>query len=69
MAKILAPNKSYTGISAGVAFSNGVGETEDKRLIEWFHSHGYTVEQGKKDETSKDEKSKGKGKKEEKKND
>ena len=43
MAKILAPNKSYTGISAGVAFSNGVGETEDKSLIEWFYSHGYEI--------------------------
>lgn len=52
MAKILAPNKSYTGISAGVAFSNGVGETEDKRLIEWFYSHGYEIqEEAKKDDS------------------
>lgn len=50
MAKILAPNKSYTGISAGVAFSNGVGETEDKRLIEWFYSHGYEIEEKNNDE-------------------
>lgn len=44
MAKIIAPNKSYTGISASVAFTNGIGETEDKSLIEWFHSHGYKIE-------------------------
>lgn len=50
MAKILAPNKSYTGISAGVAFSNGVGETEDKSLIEWFYSHGYEIEKKNNDE-------------------
>ena len=50
MAKILAPNKSYTGISAGVAFSNGVGETEGKSLIEWFYSHGYEIEEKNNDE-------------------
>lgn len=50
MAKILAPNKSYTGISASVDFSNGVGETEDKSLIEWFCSHGYEIEEKNNDE-------------------
>lgn len=43
MTKIIAPNKSYTGISASVAFCNGIGETEDKNLIEWFKEHGYEV--------------------------
>lgn len=41
--KIYAPNKSYSGISASVTFVNGVGETEDKNLIEWFKSKGYSV--------------------------
>lgn len=41
--KILAPNKSYTGVSASVAFCNGVGYTENKRLIEWFIDKGYKV--------------------------
>lgn len=45
MAKILSPNKSYTGVSASVAFAKGVGETEDTHLIEWFKNHGYTVEE------------------------
>lgn len=47
MAIIKSPNKSYTGVSASVAFSNGVGTTEDKRLIEWFYSHGYEIQEEK----------------------
>lgn len=49
MAKIYAPNKQYTGVSAGVAFAAGVGQTEDEKLLRWFRSHGYTVEQEKKE--------------------
>lgn len=45
MAKIYSPNESYTGVSASVAFSKGIGETEDKHLIEWFKEHGYKVEE------------------------
>jgi hypothetical protein len=45
MAKIFAPNKDYTGISASVGFAKGVGETTDPNLIEWFKTHGYTVEE------------------------
>ena len=44
MAKILSPNKQYTGVSASVSFANGVGETDKLHLIEWFVAHGYTVE-------------------------
>lgn len=43
MAKIICPNKEYTGISASVSFCNGKGETEDPRLIKWFEDRGYTV--------------------------
>lgn len=43
MAKIYAPNQAYTGVSATVAFANGVGETNDPKLIAWFYAHGYTV--------------------------
>ena len=42
--KVFAPNKQYTGTSASVPFCNGVGETTDLRLIHWFKSHGYEVE-------------------------
>lgn len=41
--KILSPNKSYIGISASVAFCNGEGYTDNKRLVEWFIDHGYKV--------------------------
>ncbi len=43
MAKIYSPNKAYTGVSASVSFCNGVGETADKHLIEWFKAKGYMV--------------------------
>ena len=49
MAKIYAPNKEYTGVSATVAFAKGVGETDDEHLIEWFRDHGYEVEEEKKE--------------------
>lgn len=43
MAKIICPNKQYTGVSAGVPFIQGQGETNNERLIEWFKEHGYKV--------------------------
>ena len=43
MAKIIAPNKQYTGISASVYFCNGIGETDSKDLINWFKEPGYSV--------------------------
>ena len=45
MAKIYAPNKEYTGISASVPFMNGVGETDKPELLEWFKARGYEVEE------------------------
>ncbi len=44
MAKVFAPYKKYSGISAGVTFKDGVGETSDPHLLEWFKSRGYRVE-------------------------
>lgn len=43
--KVYAPNKGYTGVSASVAFCNGIGETDDPRLLDWFRDRGYTVEE------------------------
>lgn len=43
--KICSPNKEYTGVSASVPFCNGMGETDDSYLIEWFKKHGYKVEE------------------------
>ena len=50
MSKVYAPNKNYTGISAGVTFVNGVGETDNKHVLEWFKSKGYSVGEEIKDE-------------------
>ena len=41
--KIYAPNKDANGVYASVSFVNGVGETDNPHLIEWFRSHGYHV--------------------------
>jgi hypothetical protein len=49
MAKIYAPNKNYSGISASVTFVNGVGETNSPTLLTWFAEHGYTVEKQEKE--------------------
>ncbi len=48
MAKIIAPNKQYNGVSATVQFTDGVGETDNPYLISWFKAQGYEVEEGKK---------------------
>ena len=45
MSKIIAPNKSYNGVTAGVKFEKGVGKTSDAYLISWFKAHGFGVEQ------------------------
>ena len=42
--KIYAPNKQANGVYASVMFVDGVGETDNPRLIEWFKTHGYTLE-------------------------
>ena len=41
--KVYAPNQNYNGITATVAFKDGVGETDDLHLIGWFKRKGYTV--------------------------
>lgn len=45
MAKIIAKNKAFNGLRAGVEFVRGQGETDDKNLIKWFAENGYTVEE------------------------
>lgn len=42
--KIYAPVKDANGVYASVRFVNGVGETENPSLINWFATHGYTLE-------------------------
>lgn len=43
MARVIAPNKGYTGVSAGVPFTGGEGHTDNPYLIGWFKAHGYEV--------------------------
>jgi hypothetical protein len=45
MFKIKAPNEAYTGEIAGVAFLNGLAETDNERMIDWFREKGYSVEE------------------------
>lgn len=44
--KIYAPVKNANGVYASVRFVNGVGETDNPKLIQWFETHGYTLESG-----------------------
>lgn len=44
MARVLAPNKKFTGVVAGVSFVNGVGETDEAFRLSWFENKGYTIE-------------------------
>jgi len=41
--KVYAPVKDFNGWRNNVRFVNGVGETNDPRMIEWFRTHGYKV--------------------------
>ena len=43
--KIYAPVKDAFGTWASVRFVDGVGETDDPSLIEWFRKNGYTLEE------------------------
>lgn len=55
--KIYAPVKDANGVWASVRFVNGVGETDNPRLIEWFVKHGYSIEKSEKIELDSIEKS------------
>lgn len=48
--RITTPEK-YTGVIAGVFFTNGEAETEDRWLVSWFTEKGYTVEEIKEENT------------------
>lgn len=43
--KIYAPVKNATGVWCNVHFKNGVGETDNPHLIDWFRRHGYRIEE------------------------
>lgn len=41
--RIYAPVKDFNGLRNGVRFVDGIGETDNPKLIEWFRTHGYKV--------------------------
>lgn len=43
--KIYAPVKHTNGVYCNVRFVNGVGETDNPRLIKWFKDHGYRLQE------------------------
>lgn len=43
MAIIRTPVPQFNGYRGSVLFINGVGKTDDPRLIQWFKDKGYTV--------------------------
>lgn len=51
MWRIEAPNNEYNGVTAGVTFVGGVGET-DADPSDYFQRHGYTVDEVQADEPS-----------------
>lgn len=55
--KIYSPVKDATGVWASVRFVNGVGETNNPALIEWFRKHGYRIEKSVETATNHIEKS------------
>jgi len=42
--KIYAPVKDFNGWRNNVRFINGVGETEELTVMDWFKTHGYKIE-------------------------
>ncbi len=42
--KIYAPVENASGVWASVRFVNGVGETDNPRLLQWFQAHGYRLD-------------------------
>ncbi|MCM1011905.1 hypothetical protein [Brevibacterium sp. XM4083] len=43
MKRVTTPVKGYTGIVAGVAFTDGEGHTDDAAALAYFSRHGYRV--------------------------
>lgn len=44
--KVHTPTKDVTAEIAGVAFTRGVGETDDEAALNYFRRHGYTIDAG-----------------------
>lgn len=42
---IIKSKTPFNGYRANVLFVNGLGETNDQHLVNWFKDHGYEVEE------------------------
>lgn len=42
--KIKSPVPSFNGVVSGVIFRNGLGESDDRRIINHLSSKGYMIE-------------------------
>lgn len=43
--RITAPVKRFSGMVVGVAFTDGVGQTDNLAVLPYFRRHGYVVEE------------------------
>lgn len=43
--KILAPNRAYSGVTAGLTFVDGVAVADElpEHIVDWFRRNGYEV--------------------------
>jgi len=44
MPKVRTPVAGFTGVSAGVEFVDGVGQTDDVRALAYFRRSGYQID-------------------------
>jgi hypothetical protein len=50
---VKSPVEGYSGISAGVQFKDGVGQTANTAAADWLKSHGYEVAEKQADKPDK----------------
>lgn len=56
MYTVKSPVEGYSGTSAGVKFTGGVGVTDNSPAAEWLQCHGYEVTKDKPVKPDKDQK-------------
>lgn len=44
MSRVKTPVEGFSGVVAGVEFTDGAGETDNANALSYFRRHGYTVE-------------------------
>ncbi|NLT99007.1 MAG: hypothetical protein GXW96_12775 [Christensenellaceae bacterium] len=56
---VRSPVRHYSGVTAGVQFSGGIGRTDDPHIADWMRSKGYEVSEDAPPEPPKEPKGKG----------